>query len=149
MPSIIIITYLVLLNVMLRLDCVIEISHWGILRIEFYLFVIFTMLTCSAFVRLGTASKPRSPDRNDVLDWIILIPWNNPIGPQWVGACPSSFTWKKKQFQFPNVVVYEVTDDGAVQKPSDPKLNLLQTKRNLLYIRHQSVPRCKHFPPRL
>jgi hypothetical protein len=25
----------------------------------------------------------------------------------------------------------------------------LKTKRNLLYIRNQSVPRCKHFPPRL
>ena len=29
------------------------------------------------------------------------------------------------------------------------KFNLLKTKRNLLYIRNQSVPRCKHFPPRL
>ena len=29
------------------------------------------------------------------------------------------------------------------------KNNLLKTKRNLLYIRNQSVPRCKHFPPRL
>jgi len=29
------------------------------------------------------------------------------------------------------------------------KINLLKTKRNLLYIRNQSVPRCKHFPPRL
>jgi hypothetical protein len=28
-------------------------------------------------------------------------------------------------------------------------LNLLKTKRILLYIRNQSVPRCKHFPPRL
>jgi len=28
-------------------------------------------------------------------------------------------------------------------------VNLLKTKRNLLYIRHQTVPRCKHFPPRL
>ena len=28
-------------------------------------------------------------------------------------------------------------------------INLLKTKRNLLYIRNQSVPRCKHFPPRL
>jgi hypothetical protein len=28
-------------------------------------------------------------------------------------------------------------------------VNLLKTKRNLLYIRYQSVPRCKHFPPRL
>jgi len=28
-------------------------------------------------------------------------------------------------------------------------VNLLKTKRNLLYIRNQSVPRCKHFPPRL
>jgi hypothetical protein len=27
--------------------------------------------------------------------------------------------------------------------------NLLKTKHNLLYIRNQSVPRCKHFPPRL
>jgi len=29
------------------------------------------------------------------------------------------------------------------------ELNLLKTKRNLLYIRNQSVPCCKHFPPRL
>ena len=28
-------------------------------------------------------------------------------------------------------------------------VNLLKTKRNLLYIRNQSVPRSKHFPPRL
>jgi len=35
MTSIIIITYLVVLHVMLRLDCIIEVSHWGILRIEF------------------------------------------------------------------------------------------------------------------
>ena len=29
------------------------------------------------------------------------------------------------------------------------QLNLLKMKRNLLYIRNQSVPRSKHFPPRL
>jgi len=28
-------------------------------------------------------------------------------------------------------------------------ISLLKTTRNLLYIRNQSVPRCKHFPPRL
>jgi hypothetical protein len=28
-------------------------------------------------------------------------------------------------------------------------INLLKTKRNLLYIRNQSVPHSKHFPPRL
>ena len=28
-------------------------------------------------------------------------------------------------------------------------INLLKTKRNLLYIRNQSVPRSKHFPPQL
>jgi hypothetical protein len=61
MPSIIIVTYLVVLHVMLCLDCVIEISHWGTLCIEFFLFVIFTMLTCSVFVRSGIASKPCSP----------------------------------------------------------------------------------------
>jgi hypothetical protein len=32
----------------------------------------------------------------------------------------------------------------------DPEnINLLKTKRITLYIRNQSVPRCKHFPPRL
>jgi hypothetical protein len=29
------------------------------------------------------------------------------------------------------------------------KINILNKKFNLLYIRNQSVPRCKHFPPRL
>jgi len=28
-------------------------------------------------------------------------------------------------------------------------INLLQTKRNLIYIWNPSVPRCKHFPLRL
>jgi len=28
-------------------------------------------------------------------------------------------------------------------------INLLKTKRNLLYTRNQPVPRSKHFPPRL
>jgi hypothetical protein len=28
-------------------------------------------------------------------------------------------------------------------------INLLNTKRNRLYMKNQSVPRCKHFPPRL
>jgi len=31
----------------------------------------------------------------------------------------------------------------------DLNINLLKTKRNLLYIRHPSLPRFKHFPPRL
>jgi hypothetical protein len=30
-----------------------------------------------------------------------------------------------------------------------PMFNRLKTKRHPLYIRNQSVPRCKHFPPRL
>jgi len=29
------------------------------------------------------------------------------------------------------------------------QLNLLKTIHNLLSIRNQSIPRCKHFPPRL
>ena len=32
---------------------------------------------------------------------------------------------------------------------SSAEIDLLKTKRNLLYIRNQSVPHCKHFPPRL
>jgi len=35
---------------------------------------------------------------------------------------------------------------GTVLKDA---INLLKTKRNLLYIRNQTVPRCKHFLPRL
>ena len=34
------------------------------------------------------------------------------------------------------------------QQPFVYKISLLETKRYLLYIRNQSVPRCKHFPPR-
>jgi len=34
-----------------------------------------------------------------------------------------------------------------LQQPS--LINLLKMKLNLLYIRNQSVTRCKHFPPRL
>ena len=33
--------------------------------------------------------------------------------------------------------------------PSDTIINLLKTKRNLLYLKTQFVPRSKHFPPRL
>ena len=40
-----------------------------------------------------------------------------------------------------------VSSDIQQQKYSTSKINLLKTKRNLLYIRNQSVPRCKHFPP--
>ena len=36
-----------------------------------------------------------------------------------------------------------------VDNPVLSVLNLLKTKRNLLYIRNQSVPRSKHLPPRL
>ena len=41
---------------------------------------------------------------------------------------------------------------AAATKVSGPLImyhyfNLLKTKRNLLDIRNQSVPRCKHFPP--
>jgi hypothetical protein len=33
--------------------------------------------------------------------------------------------------------------------PNQCHINLLKSKYNLLYIRNQSVPCCKHFPPRL
>ena len=36
-----------------------------------------------------------------------------------------------------------------VKKKMIHHINLLETRRNLLYIRNQSVPRSKHFPPRL
>jgi hypothetical protein len=41
-----------------------------------------------------------------------------------------------------DIRIETVTHTAAVIK-------LLKSKRNLLYIRNQSVPRCKHFPPRL
>ena len=38
---------------------------------------------------------------------------------------------------------------GEWRKLHNEELNLLKTKRNLLYIRNQFKPRSKHFPPRL
>jgi hypothetical protein len=40
--------------------------------------------------------------------------------------------------------IYSFVSDGMCHVS-----NLLKTKSNLLYIRNQSVPRSKHFPPRL
>jgi len=36
---------------------------------------------------------------------------------------------------------------AIIYKPTS--LNPLRTKRRPLYLKTQSVPRCKHFPPRL
>jgi len=47
-----------------------------------------------------------------------------------------------------HVVLLEPTAARSYQTPVT-NIKLLKTKRNLLYIRNQSVPRCKHFPPRL
>ena len=38
---------------------------------------------------------------------------------------------------------------GICKENSKLLVNPLKTTRNLLYIRNHSVPRCKHFPPRL
>jgi hypothetical protein len=39
---------------------------------------------------------------------------------------------------------------AALNPEKNPlRINLLKTKRNLLYVMNQSVPRCKNFPPRL
>jgi hypothetical protein len=38
---------------------------------------------------------------------------------------------------------------GNHQRPGRGFFKLLENKRNLLYIKTQSVPRCKNFPPRL
>ena len=38
---------------------------------------------------------------------------------------------------------------GRPSRRWEDNINLLKTKRNLLYIRKQSVARSKHFPPRL
>jgi hypothetical protein len=48
---------------------------------------------------------------------------------------------------------YECTKGGYTNckrhRGKGSGINILKIKRNLLYIRNQSVPRCKHFPPRL
>jgi len=48
-------------------------------------------------------------------------------------------------------VIFDLTHIASYHfvKNALPYLNILKTKRNLLYISNQSVPRCKHFPPRL
>jgi hypothetical protein len=40
-------------------------------------------------------------------------------------------------------------DNKAAYAKVSREINLLKTKPNLPYIWNQSVPRCKHFPPRL
>jgi len=42
-------------------------------------------------------------------------------------------------------------EDGDDDDDDDDNddINFIKTKRNLLYIRTQSVPLCKHFPSRL
>ena len=49
------------------------------------------------------------------------------------------------------VKTFKITKETKVYSVSWIQLNInpLKTKRNLLYIRNQSVPRSKHFPPRL
>jgi len=55
----------------------------------------------------------------------------------------------------PGVIYYKISFSERAQRnvhDNDYAIcgdNLLKTKRNLLYISYQSVPRCKHFPPRL
>ena len=44
---------------------------------------------------------------------------------------------------------YYAYDKHAGKNKFGTPINLLKTKRNLLYIRNQSVPRSKHFPPQL
>ena len=58
--------------------------------------------------------------------------------------------WNKKTPCFTHTL-YQYLPHGSPQQTamSCKTANLLKTKRNLLYIRNQSVPRCKHFPPRL
>jgi len=50
-------------------------------------------------------------------------------------------------------ITYHIRQTTFVQsnKTQDyfSQLNPLKTKRRLLYLKTQSVPRCKHFPPRL
>ena len=53
----------------------------------------------------------------------------------------SSFTWKASVFHFHPCFWY-IQDTGW-------ELNLLNTKRRMLYLKTQFVPRSKHFPPRL
>ena len=45
-----------------------------------------------------------------------------------------------------NMKLMFLFEEAEEQKDS---IKLLKTKRNLPYIRNQSVPRSKHFPPRL
>ena len=75
--------------------------------------------------------------------------------------CPST-TWTNlaavKAFKTGGIkVFYKYTSFQNCKKEkyclqssySNIKINFLKTKRNLLYIRNQFVPRSKHFPPRL
>ena len=59
--------------------------------------------------------------------------------PRW----PFSSTLSMLSFTF----IHTQKSVSLTVKPTP--FNILKTKRNLLYIGKQSVPRCKHFPPRM
>ena len=46
-------------------------------------------------------------------------------------------------------IIVRVVNESFVRVFIQTSLIFLKTKRNLLDVRNQSVPRCKHFPPRL
>ena len=58
-----------------------------------------------------------------------------------------------KQLKF-SLLTYQEQINGSRNGPCGlqvdiQRINLLKTKRNLLYLRNQSIPCSKHFPPRL
>jgi hypothetical protein len=48
-----------------------------------------------------------------------------------------------------NAFIISVLDTDELSLSRHGNINLLTTKRSLLYIRNQSVPHSKHFSPRL
>jgi hypothetical protein len=50
---------------------------------------------------------------------------------------------------FQDIFNYVGTVNFTKTPRNEAQFNVLKTKGNLLYIRNHSVPRCKHFPPRL
>jgi hypothetical protein len=60
-----------------------------------------------------------------------------------------TYGWKTNVILLHRLVNYDAGESNGtgilLPKCTNITINLLKTKRNLLYIRNQSVPRCKHF----
>jgi hypothetical protein len=80
--------------------------------------------------------------------WDLPLQGNIPTAEPGIEPGSSWLVVRSSDHQAKRLIAYLIKQVYTV-KHNTSNINLLKTKRNLFYIRSQSVPRCKHFPSRL